>query len=469
MIATVLTINMCTVPSAWDYYNVILLSLIIQLKLYAMYQKVRAPIDDKYTASAHSALNTSLDNNIHTIGDIAISSQVLLPVFATIYIALFFIFVLELEPYNLSKKLQNELESNNNSVKAQADSRLLTKFIGSSLFHIFTLCMDTAALVNYRDVPNEILDYYCHSLRHFWAVPIAMTAFDSATFVSFIIIPPIVAVCKKKSYLLTYTLISPLSCIASHSYHIVFAFIINPYHATSILLLYAIITFVHILAFQKLFYFINKLISGDACSCCHIKNICGQYSLIVSCFIVEFILMAISISLSIALIIKLPFSKAIDDVPNHLYIIYQASVTFFAALIAFQVLFRQTNSAFDVFIKAEDANIKEAKKKEMEDIELSDVARDNAKDWTDLSEKEKEIYLANLVISFLKSGAELANALKVQQCSNSEESTPTEGAGETESGGPGVENQPQRVDITAEVCDIDIDQHPLILQTTTSN
>ena len=436
--------------------------IILQLKLYAMHQKVHAPIDDTYSSNSHSAdtIKKWSKDHIH-VGNTAVSAQVLLPLFVTIYISLFFVYTIELEPYMLGKKVQNELESKNDNVKANADAKLLTKFTISFLFHAYTLAVDIAAMIfQFERLPTHIKEYYSSKPQRFWSIAIAMLVFDLVAFVCFIIIPFGFASYKKRWYVLTYCLISPLSCIASHSYHIVFAFIIDPYHATSILLLYTIILFVHVQGFQKLFYYMNYKVLK--------RTKCGQhgiYYLTIICYFIEFALMAVSIYLSVSLIMELPISTAIDDAPNHLYVIYQTSITFFAALIAFQVLFRQTNSAFDVFIKAEDANIKEAKKKEMEDIKLSDVARDNAKDWMDLSEKEKEIYLANLVISFLKSGAELANALKVQQF---KESTPIEGAGEAESGGPGVENQP-RVDITAEVCDIDIDQHPLILQTTTSN
>ena len=94
--------------------------------------------------------------------------------------------------------------------------------------------------------------------------------------------------------------------------------------------------------------------------------------------------MAISISLSIALLMKLPFSNAIDDAPNLLYVIYQASVTFFAALITFQILFRQTNSAFDVFIKAIDVKLSEDEKKHPapnQGITLNNPVEDKSKTW----------------------------------------------------------------------------------------
>ena len=392
--------------------------IIIQLKLYAMHQKIQAPIDNTYTASAYSASTLKLwFTNNTVVGGIATSSQILFPVLVTIYVTLFFFFALELEPYNLGKKLRNELESKDSKVKAKADSKLLTKFIASSVFHIFTLAMDGAALFYYRRLSKDVQEYYCSDeLKPFWGVPITMTIFDGITFFLFILLPPLIITCKKKSYLLIYTLISPLSCIASHSYHIVFAFIIDPYHATSILLLYAIIAFVNIQGFQKLFYFINTLISGDKCSCCHIKNSCGQYLVIVLCFVLEFTFMAISIALSIALIFKLPISNALDDAPNHLHIIYQASITFFAALIAFQILFKQSNSSFNVFIKAIDRYLVNSKRNSTSDqgIELQNHAEAGTKTWTELSETEKEMLLAKMVMSYLNQDIQFASSNEIK-------------------------------------------------------
>ena len=382
----------------------------MQLQLYAKYQKVKAPVDKTYTASAHSA-NTleSWYDHSHAVGNLALSSQVLFPLFITIYVTLFLFFLLELKPYYLGKKLQNGLDSNNSDVRARADSSLLTKFVASTLFHLFTLSLDITALDYYKYLSKEIKDYYSYPPRRFWAVPITMTVFDSITFVIFICLPPVAACCfKNRSYLLIYSLISPLSCVASHSYHIVFAFIIDPYHATSILLVYAIIAFVHILTFQKLFYYINTLI--------HIKNRCGRYVLTIVIFALEFTLMATSIALSITLIMMLPFSNALDDAPNHIYVIYQASVAFFAALIAFQVLFRQSNSAFDVYIKAIDGHV--AKSEEVK-----------TKTWIELSETEKETLLAKVALTYLTKDAsvkfidKLDNVFTKQSDKNDESDT----------------------------------------------
>ena len=384
------------------------------MKLYAghQYEGFEAPIDNTYTASAHSAVTIiSWYNQNKEVGKIAVASQVLFPFFVTIFVFLFFIFIVELEPYGRGKKLQNEFDSKNTKVKANAEAGLLTKYIAATLFHCFTLANDGAALGYYQHVPKSIRKYYC-SEQNFWAEPLAMITFDGIAFVCFILIPPIVVAtcCRKKRYRLIYSMVSPFSCIASHSYHIVFAFIIDPYHATSILLIYAIIAFINVQAFQKLFYLINKLISGDICSCCRIKKTrtCLRYFIFMLIFIIEFVFMGTSIGLSITLIVKLPLSNAIDDAPNHLYVIYQASITFFAALIAFQVIFRHTNSTFDVFVEAIDDTKKNAE---------SGGNNTKPKSWTDLSEKEKEANVAKLVLSCLSPDVISSEELKIMKYS----------------------------------------------------
>ena len=386
------------------------------MKLYAghQYEKFEAPIDNTYTASAHSAVTIiSWYNENEEVGIIAIVSQVLFPIFVTFFVTIFFIFIVELEPYECGKKLQNELDSKDDKVKANAEAGLLTKYIAATLFHLFTLGNDGAALGYYGHIPKAIREYYC-SEPHFWAEPITMLVLDLVSLVLFILIPPIAIVlcCKEERYRLIYSLVSPFSCIATHSYHIVFAFIIDPYHATSILLIYAIIAFINIQAFQKLFYLINKLISGDICRCCRIKNTrtCIRYFIFMLIFIIEFVFMGTSIGLSITLIVKLPLSNAIDDAPNHLYVIYQASITFFAALIAFQVIFRHTDSTFDVFVKAIDGYAARSTSNQRN-------GRENQVDktWMELSETEKEMLLAKIVTSYyLNQGVQFVSQDEIQ-------------------------------------------------------
>ena len=269
------------------------------MKLYAghQFEGFEAPIDNTYTASAHSASAETLIswyNQNENVGKIAVASQVVFPILVAVFVLLFLIFIVECEPYERGKRLKNEVGSEDKKIKANAEAGLLTKYVAAVLFHLFTLISDGTALGYYTigTIPKPIRKYYC-SEPNFWAAPITMTVFDCITFILFIVVPPIVCCicvlskCNQKKYeciLIYYSVVSPFSCIASHSYHM-FAFIINPYHATSILLIYAVIAFVNIQAFQKLFYFINTLISGSkpSCCCCPIKNTCGRYLIFVLC------------------------------------------------------------------------------------------------------------------------------------------------------------------------------------------
>ena len=388
-----------------------------------MHPKVTARIDDSYTAYSHSVRTLEKYNDDNSdVGILAVVSQLLFPTFVTLYIFLFFCYVIELKPYNFRKITELELSSEVSSIKAGAQLKLLTNFTISILFHVLTLAADGAALSYYnpksQGLSDNVKKYYTYKgSMNFWGVPIIMILFDTLTLILFIIIPFILSLSYKK-YMLLYCLISPFSCLASHGYHIVFAFIHDPYHATSILLLYAIIVFVHIQGFQKLFFFIHSLDAWNKnlnnnyyessiyvfCVCmlfrkcvkCCFKNI-GICTTAIILYVIEFLFLSLSIGLSLALVILLPISNAIDDAPNRLYVIYQASVTFFAALIAFQLLFRQNKSILGVFIKA--LNSKDLQSSTQEDTKLEKLFNDEPNtDWIKMSEKEKEFYLAGLLL-----------------------------------------------------------------------
>ena len=368
----------------------------MQLKLYAMHQKYTAPIDNTYNGRSYNieTLKNWYESNTRT-DILALVSQITFPIFVMIYIFLFFVYLLELKPYEIGKDIEREMTSKVNRVKAKAEAKLLTNLTIAFLFHLLTLAADIAAFVEYGNLSEEVHKYYFAYPRCFWSVPIVMILFDGLSFLVIYITSLIVALQTKKWYRLMYILLSPLACAASHSYHIVFAFINNPYHATSILLLYAIILFVHVLGFQKVFYLMNCFwekipCPGQHCAQGTFARRCGQHCGTFICFIILFIFMGVSIGLSLALLTLLPISNAIDDAPNRLYVIYQASVTFFAALIAFQVLFRHNNSPLAFLIKAKEMCETEE--------ELQGLCRDNNIIWRDKSEKEREIYLVERVI-----------------------------------------------------------------------
>ena len=388
-----------------------------------MHLKYTAPIDDTYSGRSYSiqTLNNWYNSNQST-DILALASQILFPSLVMLYIFLFFVYLLELKPYKIGEDIDRELTSKVKKVKAKANAKLLTKIAISVLFHLLTLVADCAAFAEYTHLSSEIHAYYYAAPRCFWSIPIVMILFDGFSFYIIYTISFAVARQTKKWSRLSYCLLSPLACIASHSYHILFAFINNPYHATSILLLYAIILFVHVLGFQKVYYLLNHFWEEDfwnsiPCNCNRLRQTFREGTTarrgieIVAtfiCFIILFLFAGLSIGLSLALLTLLPISNAIDDAPNRLYVIYQASVTFFAALIAFQVIFRHNNSPFAFLIKAKETCETEE--------ELQDLCKDN-NSWKEKSEKEREIYLVERVVSAIEYLAH-QNALLLNQSLN---------------------------------------------------
>ena len=393
----------------------------MQLKLYAMHQEITPPIDDTYTAYSHSV--SSIKNwykKNDVVGNLALASQVLFPLIVTLFVLIFFVFVLQLKPHSFGEKLETELNSNVCSIKTDAQARVLTYVTFSIIFVCLTVVADIFAVVH-SGLPMRVKEYYidadARSIHYYWTIPIVMACFDGVLFFS--IFGTIYASYrKKKKYVLTYCFVTPFGCIASHSYHIIFAFIHDPYHATSILLLYAIISFLHIQGFRKFFYCIHAFSRTLSCckecreSCC-CKLFCSIYFWTVLLYIfVPFVLMGGSIAISLALVIELPISNALDEAPNRLYVIYQASIAFFAAIIAFQLLFRQGNTILSVFVKAVNTSIEDAEKgtrdanNGIEDTEKQTsttlhpvIQLVNKEEWKSMSEKEKEFLVANKVLS----------------------------------------------------------------------
>ena len=405
----------CTIYNNNYYYNNVFL---FQLKLYTMHPKVTARIDDSYSAYSHSVwtLKKWHDGN-KNVGNIVFASQFVFPILVTIYIFLFLRFVIELKPYSLGATLEHELNSKINRIKSEAQSKLLTGVTISLLIPFLTLVADSVALYNQDNYLSQMVKmYYQHGPWTLKSVPWLMFAFDIITcFIIFVVIP-IMTRCTKKKYKLMYCVIGPFSCLATHGYHIVFAFIHDPYHATSILLLYAIVVFVHIQGFQKLFYFINslKFWGCSKCNNCCKRDGCCHFVTTILFYMIEFIFMAISIGLSLALIIVLPISNAIDEAPNRLYVIYQASVTFFAALIAFKVFFRKNKSILGIFIKAINTLPENKLQPNSANIKMEEVCKEPpSTNWIEMSEKEKELYVAQLFLKQWIPKAILANKKKV--------------------------------------------------------
>ena len=389
-----------------------------------MHQDITPPIDDTYTAYSQSAdaINSWHRENKRA-GNLAVSSQVICPILITSFVIIFFYYIIELKPHNVGKKIQNELTHDSSGIRAAAHAKLSTYVTISFIFHILTLVADIFAIKNYSSLPSEVKKYQDSNPKRFWTVPIIMFTFDILTLVFFATVPCVMSRKQGKKYRLTYCMIAPLSCIASHSYHIIFAFIHDPYHATSILLLYAFVIFLLIQGFEKTYYYMHHFALTSKTSktenetqrsdshmvrkiyewlCDKVRNSIVKHMTVWSIivYIIEFAFVGVTIGLSLSLLIILPITNAIDEAPNRLYVIYQASITFFAALIAFQLLFRQTDSILGVFIKAINSiHDDELNKNNCSSVELKDLCEKPSKiDWTEMSENEKEVYLAKQLL-----------------------------------------------------------------------
>ena len=358
-----------------------------------MQQKILGQIDSSYRAQSHS-LETLKDwhyQHSH-VSEIVLSSQVLFPTSVSVFLTLYFFYVVQCEPNRLGKRL-DMLIASKSITSAEGKCKLWIIATLSILFTVGTIVADGFALGEYRQLPKEIEQYINDDSRAFGylrAIPITMLVFDLLSVVIFVLIPVIVMCCKRceccrfnsKHSDFLYTLLSPLTCIATHSYHIIFAFINNPYHATSVLLFYIMTLFAVVAILQKIYYFIINLFKWKGCTHKHITQSCCVFIF----YILAITTIAGSIALTIALLILLPLNNAIDQASNQIYAIYQASVTVFAALVTFQVFFRDTNSFFGLLIKAGDT---------------VDHALASTENWEDMSARDKEIYLGRTILSHI--------------------------------------------------------------------
>ena len=472
--------------------------LALQLKLYTMHQKLHAPIDNSYQAKSHSVSTLIQWHTDHPhVSRLVLSAQVLFPFLATLFMTLFFIYVIELEPRNIGRKLNNQVNSSVDYISASGEAKILIILTISVLFNACTLITDGYALKEYHKLAPEVKEYYYHNsleFRCFYVIPYLMTTFDILSLL-FIIIPAVAVVvsscyrnytrikaegpagqdgkrsastenlrdectdddrtelgqseapvatvgaasgmgddshqqptsCKDQTAvevrsktatpntndtndkasntttvnvnwsILLYTLLSPFSCIATHAYHVIIAFIDNAYHASSVLLLFVIVLFIHVVVFQKIYYYVCKWRNSKKHSdCC--KNFCWTM-FILCCYLIGVLTLAVIIGLTVSLLILLPINNAIDNAPTNIYIIYQGSVAVIAALVTFQVFFRETNSMAEVFIKARDKMIKEKSRQNDDNNAETDPEQDE--NWKKMSEKEKELYLAEVLLEYV--------------------------------------------------------------------
>lgn len=194
-----------------------------------------------------------------------LSSQVLLPSISSVFMTLYFIYLLETEPNNLREKLDKHIECGSKEINQEGKALVWIIVAISTLFTVCTIIADAVGLYEYNDLRKEIADNFNDDTKNEYGflhtIPIIMLVNDLLSLL-FIVFPFTVKClrsckCKLKVSFLVYSLLAPFTCITTHSYHIIFAFINNPYHAISVLLFYIMTLFVLVVVFHKIYYFVS--------------------------------------------------------------------------------------------------------------------------------------------------------------------------------------------------------------------
>ena len=357
-----------------------------------MTQKITGDIDSTYRAQAQSLETLKHWHSQHpSVHKILISSHVIFPFIVAIFISLYFYYLIELEPNKYGEKLDRQIKAESTEINREPKATIWVIFTVSLLFNLYTIVVDSAAWPFYDIKSNKNGTSVFSSHSH--AVPITMMLLDIGTFVVYIGVPMFVACCKYirdrctcctgyakiyKTSDILYTLIAPIVCIATHSYHIVFAFINNPYHATSVLFIYMMTLIILLIILHKIYYLLSE----------NITNTCCQILMVVVCYVLAILVLTAAIGLTIAVLLILPI---IDEASNQIYSIFQASITVFAALVTWKIFSGDTNSVFAVLIKSEDKRVNDS----------TDNEQNDSTKWKDMSDKEKEIELGLKIMKYI--------------------------------------------------------------------
>lgn len=307
---------------------------------------------------------------------------------------LYFVYLFEMEPHTLGNKLDKSI-TGSKDISREGMSKVLIIATICTVFTLGTVIADSMALWEYTQLPKDVESYISYNSNEFTylhAIPVLMLVYDILS-LAFIFPFIIKSFCYNELKLsgLLYTLLSPLTCLATHSFHIIFAFINNPYHATSVLLFFLMILYLQIIVFQTIYYYVSPLCESCMQHTNHNHDMTNSCIVLFCFYFVAIFLMAVPIALTVTLLIVLPLSNAIEEASNRIYAIYQASVTIVAALVTWKIFFQETNSFFSIFIKAGNKFTEED-----EDSANTEEA------WESMSDKEKEIYLAKTFLSYVK-------------------------------------------------------------------
>ena len=179
-----------------------------------------------------------------------------------------------------------------------------------------------------------------------------------------------------------YSIFFPLCCLFNHLNYIIIAFIHDLNHATSVAIVYGIVTVSLYLLLDNIPYVL----------CC--KRIKESLPVLQLIKILLVLVLLGYISMGIVLYFLLPIQNAFEDAANNFLSIYNTIAVFFTALVLYFVFKVRTRSLISIFTRALDSIFfKDEKAMHM------NIRR---RDWKELSEQDKDIEVAKSLLKHIK-------------------------------------------------------------------
>ena len=180
--------------------------------------------------------------------------------------------------------------------------------------------------------------------------------------------------CSLHRYYYSYSIIFPLCCIANHLNYIIIAFVLNPYSATNVAVVYGVVILSIYGVLQQVSYLLGKNLSA--------------YQLLLKPIIVIFL--SGYVVFDILLYFFLPIDNAFDNAANHFISIYQ-TVVFFTAIAAYFLVTGPFKSPFSLLTKAE-----------FKDHVLFDDETEKKEEFDKATDNGRDLLIAKEVLSIMK-------------------------------------------------------------------
>ncbi len=255
------------------YFNMYFFNL--QLKLYAMEQKVNARISDAYSAKGENSISLQMlhDNGQNgrvfwgkIVTPYTLFIHIVFPLVSILFLGWLFHHQIENDERNCFWYFK-ESNLNLHFSADMSDTYILTiiSIVSSLSFVVYVLILDVLAIrfwitnvkeeIFFPNVKNKTtIDF---QIEH--SIPIVLCTYDVIIFIFMLVFLICtvrrVSCCQNNWY---YFYLGPCSCIIVHAYHILIGFIHAPRHASAILIFYAIVGLVFFVTYRAAYYNLVK-------------------------------------------------------------------------------------------------------------------------------------------------------------------------------------------------------------------